>query len=568
MNWYITNFTELSNNNYNFHSNLVDKSKDYAVFHIDGYILPRQSIYDEYKDLDQYEVLKTLFYKHSYNFINYIKGIFNIVVFIGNNFYVFNDRHGIKKVFIYQKNNLFIISNSLEFIANKVELSLSKENAALFCLLEHFVNGITLFNEVSYSNPATTISFQNKELSFSNYWKPSSLFKMPINKKRYAYLAEEWKNIIKNHVKYLQPKKNSITLTGGNDSRMVLAGLLKNGITTNSFSFGNPSSADGFIAKETASYININYNNHYIKKPSKKWFKYYSNKIITQGNSLINIHRAHRMDAIEKEKSINPDTEMLFGGFLGGEYIKGLSYDDYIISKFIRLYESRKNYGIDRLIRDLLYEKKIFHEEIDISIVKNKMKFIFEIGENFQKKQREFLYAFYLYGHAHHSQDISIITEKIKYSVNPFMDIDFLELLAESPYWFVNKKTTFLYHKLFSSKLHIKTTDYLAPQLSRIPYAKKGEYTANEFINKPLRYIFKRVRSINNNKSYAPNFPLEDWLKNYSIQELNYFYEDLRSIFNVKKLRNELEELDSHSEKDWHIITNPINLSLILKHYV
>ena len=43
------------------------------------------------------------------------------------------------------------------------------------------------------------------------------------------------------------------------------------------------------------------------------WTKDYST-----GNSLINIHRSHRLYAIEKEKTNNPKVEMIFGGFMGG----------------------------------------------------------------------------------------------------------------------------------------------------------------------------------------------------------------------------------------------------------
>ena len=51
---------------------------------------------------------------------------------------------------------------------------------------------------------------------------------------------------------------------------------------------------------------------------------------IVLGNSLVNLHRAHRLHAVEQEIKTNPETEMIFSGFMGGDYVKGLSYDDYI----------------------------------------------------------------------------------------------------------------------------------------------------------------------------------------------------------------------------------------------
>ena len=80
-----------------------------------------------------------------------------------------------------------------------------------------------------------------------------------------------------------------------------------------------------------------------IIKYSPEWFKSKADKVILQGNSLINLHRAHRLDAIEKEIINHPEIEMIFCGFMGGDYIKGIVYDDYITARLVRLWEFNKN---------------------------------------------------------------------------------------------------------------------------------------------------------------------------------------------------------------------------------
>ena len=131
------------------------------------------------------------------------------------------------------------------------------------------------------------------------------------------------------------------------------------------------------------------------------------------------------------------------------------------------------------------------------------------------KKEREFLYAFYLYGSAHHYQDSAVFSNQVKYLVNPFMDIDFLELLSHSSFLSVNKPGMGFKDKLFSSKLQIAITDLLAPQLSDITYAKKGQYTAKEFLGNPIIYLINSfIRNVIR-KQYPYNFPYGNWFRTF-----------------------------------------------------
>lgn len=245
MNWYIRNNPQYKKNNNCFYlTNLVNHFNNNVnpFIYIEGYVIPRITYFEEYKELSKEDLVITMFNKYGLDFIKYVKGVFIIVFLFKDYFYIFNDRHSVKKCFIYSKNNDFFISNSLTSLSENFDLKIDNENAAIFSLISHFIDGSTLFKNVSASRPAELIKFEDCKIEISSYWSPVELLKSrKIIKTSLDFYAEKWKKIITNYVTYLKPKGISITTTGGNDSRMVLAALLSEKIRFHSFTFGDRS---------------------------------------------------------------------------------------------------------------------------------------------------------------------------------------------------------------------------------------------------------------------------------------------------------------------------------------
>jgi hypothetical protein len=457
-------------------------------------------------------------------------------------------------------------------IKKHFSVKINNENIALFCLTSHFFDGNTIFQNTKYTSPASKLSISHNKLIISSYWEPSRLLKEQFTTPKITTVefSHFWSILINNYIKYLQPKSISITLTGGNDSRMVLTPLLNQGYSLHTFSFGNPKSKDVVIANRIAEKSKLRYKNYFVEKPSKEWLLNQSIKLIDIGSTLINLHRAHRNDALEKEKFLNPDTEILFTGLMGGEYLKEPSYDDIILPKLFYDLSKVKNdqTGIN-IIEDKLKTKGLKTEKIDIPTVFAKFNSFLKFQNCFNEREKKFILTYFFYGSAHHSQDSTIFNYHCKRVVNPFMDIDFLEELSRSKYWYINKPINPL-DKLFHSRFIVKITNELAPELSNIPYAKKGQYTANDLLHRPLFYIVKRIKYylINNNHQFQPNFPMGNWLYEFSKEQLEKLHPSLEDIFNKSILNKRLEYIKGYTtEENWHIITNLLNLSLYLYEY-
>lgn len=563
-------FSLIEHNKVFFYSEKSNFFKEYEnglKIAIDGYVLPGFDNFELYKDLDQYQLIYTLFRKKGVNFIQYLKGVFNLVLIDGDIVQVYNDRHSIKKFFIYSKSGNYLVSNDLSIISQNGNLTVSKRNAAVFTLMEHFIDGVTLFNEVVFSKPATRLSINNM-MKIEHYWYSDNLLDMEIKDIGFDYFAFKWKTIINQYIDYLKPEKITMTLTGGNDTRMILAALLNIGIKPNVFTFGNSESSDGVVAKKIVDKLGVNYNNYFVANPTSGWFKSKADKIIPLGNSLINVHRAHRLDAVEQEIMNNPGNEMIFGGFMGGDYIKGISYDDYITARLVRLWEFDKR-DKTSLIKEELEKKYFNFSETDIEeLISFFEKQKFFLAE--KKIERQFQFLYNVVGAVHDVQDTNIFGSKIKYTVNPYMDRDFLEMLFSSRYSMMFRQNDDRRHlkKLFQPLLYCKVTDLLCSELSDIEFTKKGFYTPAEFLGNKFVYIIKRVYRYYKSSKFPANFPYGGWIKNYSIAEMNHLESTIKGIFKIPGVKERLnDDLHHFTEGYWHKFTNIINLNKITAFY-
>jgi hypothetical protein len=572
--WFVTNwFDPKSNHNELYSTNISNDSKDDKdiVVYVDGYIVPRISVFEEYRNIPQENLIKIFYRKFGLDFIHYIKGVFVLIIFENNNFFIFNDRHSIKKYFIYEEANIFFISNSLRTISDNFSFSLDRTNVAIFSLISHFLVGQTMFKNVTACRPAECVAFDSGRMKRFYYWHPRDIIKKrKIEKRTFSSYAWQWKQIINGYLVCLNPKGISLTLTGGNDSRMVLAALLSIKSKFHTFTFGNPHSYDGEIVQEIKNKAKIPHSYYVVENPTSEWFRMRVKDILSFGNSLVNIHRAHRYEAVTTEKNSHPETEILFTGLVGGEYLKEPAYNNITIPVlFKNLGTFRNETECCGLIARMLQEKGLDTSKIDVQSVYKRLQAFLDHGKGLNEAEKKFVYTYLFYGCAHHTQDANVFGHHIRYVVNPFMDIDFLELIAGYKKWYVNRKQRF-FHKAFHSELLVGITDNLAPELSVIPYAKKGKYTANDLLKKKGKYILKRLAGLisRGGNSYPPNFPMGSWLYDFCDIQMAKLNKELLELYDLNMLKRELESVKKKSnEENWHIVTNPININLNYEYY-
>lgn len=539
--------------------------------YIDGFVVPKIEQMNSFLGTSQNKMIADLYRDYGRDFIHYVKGAFCIVILGTERLEIYTDRHSIGKFFVYDDGKECYISNSLARISSEYALNTDPLGVAAYALLNHFFHGMTLFEHLTASTAASVLELKDKAISRGQYWTPKELFTRTLDKSlNLQKFAGKWQSIIRGYVDYLSPEHISLTLTGGNDSRMVLAGLMAQKIDFHAFTYGNPDSLDAIIARTICEKAGLRHDVHHVSNPTQSWFAQQAEALVVLGDSLVNIHRAHRLDAAQKEIQYSPEPNMIFTGLVGGEYLKKPINNDMVIPEIFFLFRAKRSKDkIIAAIKEKLGSKAFNIDKIDMNRLYDYLKDIASLGAGITDNQWMFLFTYLFYGCSHHLQDSLIYRRVFSYTVNPFMDIDVLEHLATDPSWYVNKDKM-PYNRFFHSELIVGVTDYLAPKLSWIPYGKKGMYSARDLLGNKMSYLIKRIsgRISRKNKHYPPSFPMGSWLYDFCNIKLNNPSPFMSDFYDVRHLKSKCIELRySKTEADWHSITTPINLSMISETY-
>ena len=538
---------------------------------IDGYLLPRYKYYEELKSYSQFELLGYLYNKHGEKFIEYIKGSFVIVIAEENGFKIYTDHNGTKKVFYCDNGGRYVFSNSSllvsEYIENK---EISADTVGIKCLLNREIMGKTIIKNLNYLLPASIAQLNQNKVKFTNYWSPSHLLGMQNENNNLESLSEIVSGIVKQYAEYINPGHHVISLTGGKDSRTILAALLRNGIKPFGFTYGDPNSQDAVYAKKIALKLNMD---HKIYTPiiNAEWFETYSNKVICSDNPTINIHRSHRFYAFEKLQSELGSDVSYYAGYMGGEFMMGIYYDDLIFSKYLT---SNWETGLDG--EKTSYYREGFIRSTDSSEIdlKSDLSQLKCLDITITKKMRQF-YSLFEIGIQHHVQDVSLSGRLIKYSIPFFMDIDFLELLFQSRYSFFyndNKSKNLLNrYKLYEFNLNVQHILY--PELDELPFAKKGSYNTKDYLKGKYYWSFmKALRYFAENRNYAQTFQYNleyvIFLKKWLLQISNDKSSVIHNIYDIPKALKSLDESPIKTEeKYYHRYSNIVMHYMQSKYY-
>lgn len=528
---------------------------------IDGYVLPRNSIFNSYANLSQYHLIATLFKKYGLEFVNYIKGFFVVLIVHDNEIVLCNDIHSVKRFYTLNISTGTILSNDFELI-KKADAEPNIFAPSIQAILQHFVNGITPLKNVHYSLPATIMNLKRESWDKKQYFNPSDFLSYSRDITSMNDFIQTFYDSIKFSIKFLNASTISTTLTGGRDTRSILAALLKIGIKPHCFTFGYPTGIDVITAINVSSKLDIPFSNFFIEDLSADSYKKLADEIIKYNNPFINIHRAHRLDAIKKEnRYFDGKLDMVFIGAMGGDYIKGEGFNDYIITEFLRLFLTAAGRE-DEVIKNILIKHYIEPEHAIVNYLKELLASM-NLEYGVFNKSVEFNLVHNIIGSTHDIQDINVFMEHAKYVIAPFMDRDVMEALFTSPFsMFSNTRhTNNPFKRLKGGELQSIMIKEFFPILADINFA--NQYSPNDILGNRLLYVIKRMYLHALKIKSKPTFTYDEWMKEYVLEIFEKKKNFIQTFYNYNKSMNDLtNQTHLKHEGYWHKFTNPINLSM------
>jgi asparagine synthetase B (glutamine-hydrolysing) len=186
-----------------------------------------------------------------------LHGVFNLIAWDprANNGFIANDRMGLDPLYLWHGgDSSFMAATQLSDILSATGISREIDRTAVcqFGLFNYILGRRTFLRSVTRLPPASIIRWENGNVMEKTYWQPVKLFREPLLSQeelfrlipdRFLTVLSEW---TRGH------KEVGILLSGGYDSRMVLAGLVELGIKGKAFTWNNPAVKETGIAKKLA----------------------------------------------------------------------------------------------------------------------------------------------------------------------------------------------------------------------------------------------------------------------------------------------------------------------------
>jgi len=517
------------------------------------------------------KLLLALYEKYRNYFIFKLKGAFNIIIWDSKEkkLTVINDRYGLRPIYYSQHNNKLYLASEVKTILTCNDVSKNINDSAIASLFFFgFVMGDeTYFELIKLLPSASFLIFKNGEVSISNYWNFNFLDRK--EGKGQDYYEEALGGLIlqaiQRHVR--DNVRVTVPLSGGLDSRTILASIRKEYYPINTVTFGTKDMDDVRIAKLVSDALGTN---HHFLEIFPEDIINHAEKIVNVTDGMISfLHSTGNMKLglIRDYTDVCLDGMQPFGSFF---------------SPFSVFKRKEKLLIAEHLFQPISIDlaKSIFTHSYYEKIKSYPKGIIQDIS-----KRCKFKYIGNII-------DYSIATQYVRRFVNcgnlvkrthvevrsPFFDNDLVDFIINTPP--NERRYQYLYTRTFSR---------LFPELSKIPWEKTGLPidATNTFIKMTLHLIrkhlkkkismvdrkltdnrYSKVSSINLFAKYAQWSRENENLVRFIRRTLLDGKAHTRSILNIKTVERVLEEHISGKCNHIELISRLLTFGLWSKLFV
>ena len=536
--------------------------------YINGYILPRNNIFNDYAEFDQHRTIAFLYTKFGKEFIHYVKGYFVIIIFSKGNIDIYFDHTGLFRAFYVLKSREIFMSGSVKLLMKAgINLEFDDVSLCLQSLFHRVPLNYTVFRGISKTVYGDCFLIQKAGVTHGKHWDPGHLLEGNTDGRSPGIedFAELFRESLGNFKRFLEPDNHYITMTGGKDSRTILAALLSNGVKPAGLTYGNEKSSDAVYSKLLADACGME---HLIVSPpdSMEWFQAEAEKIVATYNPEINIHRSHRSYAFAKAAEICSGTTAFYTGYLGGELLAGVFNDDLIFTDFqTQSWKSGYQSGISERLSDYFHS----YDPSIIGAINGRLEEMRNMDNTYSRLMKSF-YGIFETGIPHHSQDIFLSGRYWRYPYPVFLDTEFLELLFRSRYNFLEaakrKHDPLRKYNLYT--LNMRIQHLLYPKFDDIPFGKKGSYNTREYLRGPVYwYAMRGYRYMTDRSKYPPSFEYGNIYREFLYEGLGKVRASqsvIKDFYDIDRALMQLRQISGlTSEKFFHRYSNIIMFHIL-----
>lgn len=278
----------------------------------------------------------------SFDFLRDIDGYYAAVIYDKHEstVYLITDRYGFKPLYWGSVNNNLVWSSELKGFLGYKDFKINIDGKAVqqFFDIGYLLENRTWFDSIELVAPSSVLSFNIKKskAEINHYWSWSEIkpIKGPIDERE---IAEELGKLFRRSVRKCVNKSEriGITLSGGLDSRAILAAVSEDYKPLHTFTFGQEGCDDITIAKKASEIKGAEH--HALILNSDNWLMPRISGVWMSDGSASLLHM-HGMEFLHTyKKYINCSLNGFAGDLvLGGSYLKNAYLDKEICSVIIK----------------------------------------------------------------------------------------------------------------------------------------------------------------------------------------------------------------------------------------
>lgn len=307
-----------------FGSTLITNTKKPIDISFDGYLIPStQSIETFYKEDPEF------------GFLNSLNGVFSCVIrdVARDRLYFITDRHGFGHLYLTKSSKNWHWSTQIPELIQQSEIckKIDPFSVEQFLTIGHLLENRTLFSDIHLLPPATirTIRLSDGEiLSDREYWSWREIEpdpNPPSSKIVAAKAADLFQESVEAHLQDHQ--RTGIFLSGGLDSRAILAATLKAGHRAGTITYGGGASQDMRMGEGVARRAGVTHER--VEITSRSWLEERSRGVWESGGQFNMLHM-HGVEALGRMSAI---ADVHLSGFMGdtlfgGSYLRKRAWCD------------------------------------------------------------------------------------------------------------------------------------------------------------------------------------------------------------------------------------------------
>lgn len=253
------------------------------------------------------QLILHLLEKRGTQIIQSLNGSFTLALwdFKRNLLLIANDRYGLRPLYYFWQDSLFIFASEMKSILTFREVKKEIDNQALAELfnLNYILEERTLFKHIKVLSPASILTFKDGTLKIEKYWEPV------VGKSEQRFKQKE--AIEKAHSLLLQAMKRQMDdqkpkgcyLSGGLDSRTILGTVSQLGYKIPTFTYGRVGCDDQKGAEFISSTLGME---NYFFEVSPDYLKHWSRYGVwlTEGMTRVALEGLECLPQIRKKASV------------------------------------------------------------------------------------------------------------------------------------------------------------------------------------------------------------------------------------------------------------------------